>query len=64
MSLPKFVVINGQRIAWREILKLRREQRQERPQQPTLFPLRQDARPETQRTAAGRFENPTLFKVD
>jgi hypothetical protein len=64
MPLPKFVVINGQRIAWRKILKLRREQRTERPAQTTLFPLRDDVRPESQRTAAGRFENPTLFKTD
>jgi hypothetical protein len=64
MPLPKFVVINGQRIAWRDVLKLRREQRTERPAQPTLFPLRDDARPESQRTATGRLENPTLFKLD
>lgn len=62
MSLPKFIFINGVRISWREILKMRREQRTEKPSQPTLFPLKEDARPATQRCAEGRYQHPLLFK--
>ena len=59
-----FIEIDGKRYAWRDILRLRREQRQAKSTQPTLFPLREDSRPATQRTADGRFSEPTLFKVD
>ena len=59
---PKFLIIEGKRIAWRDILKMRLEQRQQQPQQPTLFPLKEDARPASQRTAAGRYAEPLLFE--
>jgi hypothetical protein len=60
------VEIEGKRYLWREVLKLRREQEKQarQPTQETLFELRQDSRPATQRDAASRFENPTLFKID
>jgi hypothetical protein len=64
MPLPKVIEIAGQRIPWRDVLKLRREQAQKRPVQATLFPLREDKRPASQRTASGRFEEPPLFKID
>jgi hypothetical protein len=58
----RFVEIDGKRYAWRDILNLRREQvKQERPPQPTLFEMREDARPASQRSAAGRYAEPTLF---
>ena len=60
-----FIVIDGKRYAWRDILKLRREQRKAaRQTQLTLFELKDDRRPATQRTADGRYAEPTLFKVD
>jgi hypothetical protein len=60
-----FVVIDGKRYAWRDILKLRREQRKaSRQAQLALFELQDDCRPATQRTADGRYAEPTLFKVD
>jgi hypothetical protein len=31
-------------------------------EQPTLFPLKEDCRPQTQKTASGRYEEPTLFE--
>jgi hypothetical protein len=41
---------------------MRREQRKAaRATQPALFELREDARPKSQRTANGRFKEPTLF---
>jgi hypothetical protein len=62
---PVFIVIDGKRYAWKDILKLRREQRKAaRQTQLTLFELQDDHRPATQRTADGRYTEPTLFKVD
>jgi hypothetical protein len=62
----KYIQIDGKRYAWKDIVRLRREQtaaaRQE--QQPTLFELRDDSRPASQQTVRGRYEEPTLFKVD
>jgi len=41
------------------------EQRQRgRVSQPTLFELKEDARPPAQRSAAGRYAEPTLFDED
>ena len=62
MSSLRFVTIDGKRYAWREILKLRREQRKEaRQAQSPLFELKEDRRPQSQKTSAGRFKEPTLF---
>jgi hypothetical protein len=61
----RFVEIDGKRYAWKDILKERREQlQQSRQPQPTLFDLKEDARPPTERTAAGRYLEPTLFDRD
>jgi hypothetical protein len=60
-----FIVIDGKRYLWKDILKLRREQRKlARQRQLTLFELRDDSRPASQRTAEGRLTEPTLFRVD
>jgi hypothetical protein len=57
------IEINGVRMLWRDILKLRREQQKaERQPHPTLFELQMDIRPSTQQTASARYENPTLFE--
>jgi hypothetical protein len=62
---PVFITIDGRRHLWKDILKLRREQRQAaRQPQPTLFELKDDSRPVSQRTAEGRFTEPLLFRVD
>jgi hypothetical protein len=59
----RFVEIDGKRYAWRDILQKRREQlTQSRQPQPTLFELKEDHRPESQVTAAGRFAQPLLFE--
>jgi hypothetical protein len=61
----KSIVIDGKRYLWREILQLRREQRKAaRKPQLTLFELKEDSRPASQRTAEGRFTEPMLFRVD
>jgi hypothetical protein len=63
MSPPKFIELDGKRYLWREVLQLRREQLKAfaRAEQPALFELRVDRRPEQQRTAAGRYREPSLF---
>jgi hypothetical protein len=62
--VSRFIYIDGKRWAWRDILALRREQRQPALPQPTLFELRDDARPRPERTAAGRHAEPSLFDGD
>jgi hypothetical protein len=49
-----------------DIVRLRRKQIEvaREKQQPTLFKLRRDCRPASQQTVRGRYEEPTLFKVD
>ena len=62
----RYVLIDNKRYEWKEILRLRRQQieAERRAQQPTLFELRDDRRPPSQQTAAGRYEEPMLFEVD
>jgi hypothetical protein len=62
MRFPKFIEINGAGIAWRDVMRLRRDQRKATHQsQPTLFELETDCRPPSQQTADGRFQEPALF---
>jgi hypothetical protein len=60
---PRFIEIDGKRYLWREIVRLRQEQclAAAEPQQPALFELRDDCRPATARSAAGRYLEPSLF---
>jgi hypothetical protein len=59
----RYVEINGVKYLWRDLLKLRREQKKaERQAQPVLFELKEDTRPQTQRTASSRYAEPTLFE--
>jgi hypothetical protein len=64
MSKPRYFILDGKRYLWSEIVKMRREQIQAARQaaQLALFALQDDARPKSQRTAAGRLEEPTLFE--
>ena len=60
----KYVTLpNGERMEWKLLRQLRRQQIQEarRMQQLTLFELVDDTRPSTQRTASDRYEQPLLF---
>ena len=63
MTAPKFIEIDGKRYLWRDVVKLRQEQRlaAAKAQQPPLFELRDDCRPVSERTAAGRYREPSLF---
>lgn len=57
MARLQHIEIDGKRHLWREVLELRREQKKAhaRAQQPTLFELKDDRRPEADRCASGRY---------
>ena len=65
MIAPKFIDIDGKRHLWRDIVKLRQEQcraaAEAAPVQPPLFDLHENFRPITERTAASRYLEPSLF---
>jgi hypothetical protein len=61
MPLPRTIDIDGRRYAWRDLVALRRTQATPRAEQPTLFALREDRRPPGERSAAERYEAPSLF---
>jgi hypothetical protein len=63
MTSLRFIVIGGKRYLWRDVLRLRREQVREHAnaKQPVLFELKDDSRPSAERTAAGRYLEPSLF---
>ena len=62
---PRFIDLDGKRYLWRDIVKLRQEQREaaRRGEQPALFQLREDCRPAAEQTAASRYLEPSLFTL-
>jgi hypothetical protein len=58
-------MIDGRAYSWRKLCELRRQQleaiRKARGTQAALFELREDCRPESQRTASGRYAEPALL---
>lgn len=67
MRAPDTIVIEGRAYSWRALLEARRAQLEAwkgaQPQQPALFPLRHDCRPAAERSAAGRYSEPTLLSA-
>lgn len=65
MALPKFIDLDGKRVLWRDLLQKRREQLAAvaKTEQPPLFEMKEDHRPITDRSAAGRFLEPSLFTL-
>ena len=63
MSIPRFLDIDGRRYLWSDLLQRRRDQLAAiaKAQQPTLFAVHDDCRPAAQRTASGRYQEPSLF---
>ena len=52
------------KLYWRYMREwLRDRAKRERQPEPTLFELKKDARPTSQRSAAGRLTQPTLFEL-
>lgn len=64
---PDTIIIEGRAYSWRAILELRRQQieawKAARPEQPALFDLKTDCRPKVERTATGRYSEPTLLSI-
>jgi len=67
MKRPDTIIIGGRAYSWRIILELRRAQieawKAAQPQQPALFTLKDDCRPAAERSAAGRYQEPTLLSL-
>ena len=65
MAKPDTIVIDGRGYSWQQLCELRRRQleawRAEQARQPALFELRDDCRPKAERTAAGRYLEPSLL---
>ena len=65
MAKPDIILIGGHAYRWQELCELRRQQleawKAEQCRQLTLFELKDDCRPEVERTAAGRYREPTLL---
>jgi hypothetical protein len=58
-------MVDGHAYSWERLCELRRRQLEARqpaqPRQLALFDLKEDCRPAAERTAAGRYQEPTLF---
>ena len=65
MANPKFITIDGKRHLSRDLLQQRRDAKQAcaNAVQPALFELLDDRRPPADRTAAGRYQEPSLFSI-
>jgi hypothetical protein len=65
MAKPDTLIVDGHALSWQRLCELRRQQleawKAAQPTQPALFELKDDCRPEAERTAAGRYREPTLF---
>ena len=65
MARPDTIIIGGTAYSWRQLCELRRQQlaalEAAQPRQLLLFAVKEDVRPKTQRTAAGRYAQPILF---
>jgi len=61
------LIVEGHAYSWQQLCALRRQQLEARRAasgtQPTLFELKEDCRPASQRTAAGRYLEPTLLSL-
>ena len=65
MAKPDTLIVDGHAFSWQRLCDLRRQQleawKAAQPSQPELFELKDDFRPTAERTAAGRYQEPTLF---
>ena len=67
MAKPDIIIIDGRAFNWQRISELRRQQLEAwqaaQPRQLALFALQDDCRPPAERTAAGRYREPSLWTV-
>lgn len=65
VAKPDTLVVDGHGFSWQRLCELRRQQleawRAAEQRQLALFELKQDCRPTAERTAAGRYAEPTLL---
>ena len=65
MRKPDTLVVDGHAFSWQRLAELRRQQleawKAAEARQLTLFELKDDSRPLPERTADGRYQQPTLF---
>ncbi len=61
LSRPRLITIDGKRYLWCDLVKLYRAQAKPTAPQPTLFAVHEDRRPASERKAAGRYREPSLF---
>ena len=59
--------MDGHAFSWQRLAELRRQQleawKAARPEQPALFALKDDCRPAAERSAAGRYREPSLLDL-
>ncbi len=65
MAKPDTIIVGGHAYRWQELCELRRQQlaawKATEARQLALFELKDDCRPASERTASGRYQEPTLF---
>jgi hypothetical protein len=65
MARPDTIILDRHAYSWQQLCELRHQQleawKAAQPKQPALFELKDDCRPAAERTAAGRYQEPTLF---
>ncbi len=65
MAKPDILIVDGHAFSWQRLCELRRQQleawKKSEARQPALFELQTDYRPRPERTAAGRYREPSLL---
>jgi hypothetical protein len=65
MDKPDILIVDGPAYSWQRLRELRRHQREawrlSQLQQLMLFAVKDDSRPATEQTAAGRYQKSSLF---
>jgi hypothetical protein len=65
MAKPDILIVNGHAFSWQRLCDLRRQQletwKKSEGRQPALFELQTDYRPRAERSAAGRYREPSLL---
>lgn len=65
MAKPDVLIVDGHAFSWQRLCDLRRQQleswKKSEARQLALFELRTDYRPRAERTAAGRYREPSLL---
>ena len=65
MATPDVIIVDGHALSWRRLCALRRQQidawRADAMRQSALFELRHDCRPRAERSATGRYREPSLL---